>query len=485
LVRAAVIDLHQANNPRTYGYGELDRLSSGVARFLRARGYPSGSSVGLLGQNSFRYLACYFGILRAGLVAVPINYKLPGGAIEFIVQDAGIVAMFADAAEGVARAQISDTFDMFDPALELGAEVPVGLVLTPEQREAALVLYTSGSTGRPKGVVLSHDSQWAIIEGMGASAEPFRDKRAFVAAPLFHMNGLVFSEIVLKQRGTLVLLPRFRAADAIRAISRYEVNVVTGVPTMLALMAREVDLLKTSDFASVELVWIGSAPLSDTLVTQVHDMFPRAVVINGYGTTEAGAGIFGAHPDGLPQPKMSIGYPAQNVEMRLVGGSTRDQGVLEVRGPMTMTKYHNLPEMTREKLVDGWVNTGDIMSRDSNGFFYFVGRADDLIVCGAEKIYPGEVERILERHPGVLEACVVGVPDDVRGFIPVAFIVRRAAESLTEQNIKDYVLSHAPPYSHPRHVFFLDSMPLAGTNKIDRRLLAKRAADLASSHPLA
>ena len=140
-----------------------------------------------------------------------------------------------------------------------------------------------------------------------------------------------------------------------------------------------------------------------------------------------------------------------------------------------MTAYVNQPALTAERIRDGWINTGDIMRRDADGWYYFVGRDDDMFVCAGENIYPGAVERVLERHPDVLEVCVLPLADPLRGHVPVAFVVARPGSSPTETAIKDYVLAHAAPFMHPRHVWFIDRMPLAGTNKIDRRALAERA----------
>src|SRR5262249_29797941 len=143
------------------------------------------------------------------------------------------------------------------------------------------------------------------------------------------------------------------------------------------------DLLATLDLTSVKAVTIGSAPLTEALVARVQAMFPNATISNGYGTTEAGPSIFEDHPRGLPRPLLSLGYPLAEVGVRLVGG-TDEEGVLHVRSPAMFSEYLNLPEVTHEKLRDGWYDTGDVMRRDAEGFYYFTGRADDMFVCGGE-----------------------------------------------------------------------------------------------------
>jgi acyl-CoA synthetase (AMP-forming)/AMP-acid ligase II len=229
---------------------------------------------------------------------------------------------------------------------------------------------------------------------------------------------------------------------------------------------------------------MGSAPLTQALVDRVRAAFPGAALSNGYGTTETGPVSFGPHPRGLPRPDLALGYPQPGVETRLVdaGGATADEVVLHLRTPALMQGYHNLPERTAEVITaDGYYVTGDVMRRDADGFYHFVGRADDMFVCGGENIYPGEVERMLERHPAIQQACVVPVPDEIRGAKPVAFVVPVAGARLSAAEVKAWSLANAPAYQYPRHVELVGALPLAGTSKIDRRALAERARAVAGS----
>jgi acyl-CoA synthetase (AMP-forming)/AMP-acid ligase II len=167
------------------------------------------------------------------------------------------------------------------------------------------------------------------------------------------------------------------------------------------------------------------------------------------------------------------------VEVRLVAGADHNavEGELQMRCPAVMNGYHKLADATRTVMTaDGYYASGDILRRDPQGFYYFVGRSDDMFVCSGENIFPGEVETMLERHPAIDQACVVPVPDEIRGQMPVAFVVRAPGTSLNEEDVKRFALANAPPYQHPRRVWFETDLPLAGTNKIDRKLLMARAA---------
>jgi acyl-CoA synthetase (AMP-forming)/AMP-acid ligase II len=302
-------------------------------------------------------------------------------------------------------------------------------------------------------------------------------QRSLVAAPLYHMNGLAMCQMTFSQGDTIVLLPQFTTKSYVEAAAKHRVAFLTSVPTMIAMMLREKELLAKNDLSAVEAVRMGSAPLTQSLIDQVRAVFPRAQISNGYGTTEAGPVVFGPHPKGIRQPELSTGYPHPAVQLRLVrdGKEVQDQGELEMKCGALMTHYHKLPETTAKVMTpDGFYRTSDVFRRDENGFFYFVGRVDDMFVCGGENIYPGEVEKMLEKHPDIHQAAVIPVPDELKGHKPIAFVVRANGATIDEQAVKTYALANAPAYQHPRRVFFVDEMPLAGTNKIDKRVLAQQ-----------
>ncbi|HXQ51933.1 MAG TPA: class I adenylate-forming enzyme family protein [Stellaceae bacterium] len=473
--KIAIVDLGGEAGPREVSFAALDEAANGVARALTAKGFERGARVAILSANRAEYLAAFYGILRTGLVAVPVNYRFPRATIDFILADCGARLVFCDAAR---RADCPPHL----PAVTFGVDFERFLNRGPFAAVAvapdapALFLYTSGSTGRPKGVVLSHAGQVWTAETRLAGVDLERH-RILVAAPLYHMNALALAQFASIAHATIVLLPQFAARAYIEAIARWRCTWLTAVPPMIAMMLRESDLMARTDLSSVELVRMGSAPVSAGLMAALGRALPHAKATNAYGTTEAGPVVFAPHPRGLAPPEMALGVPHPKVALRLVDGADRDavQGVLEMKSPALMLGYHNRPYLSPLN-EDGFYVTGDVFRRDAEGFHYFVGRSDDMFVSGGENIYPGDVERLLERHPDVAQACVVPIEDEIKGMKPVAFIVAKPGRAPSEAEIKSFALVHAPAYQHPRFVWLMDRLPLASTNKVDRVALMRLAA---------
>jgi acyl-CoA synthetase (AMP-forming)/AMP-acid ligase II len=474
----ALIDCLSWDQPAQYSHRDLDGLACSIANGLVRSGLSLGQRVGILSANRAEFLAAYFGIMRAGLVAVPINHKFPRATIDFILADSEIRLVFCDSARrgqlpaGVKVVEFDCAWSSFPGATEFDT-------VRPEPGAIAMILYTSGSTGRPKGVPLDHAGQlWSVRARIGGGS--FRDHRLLVAAPLFHMNALGTSKFVFAAHASMVLLPQFDARRYIEAIGRFQVTWLTSVPTMLALVVREREALNHTDLSTVRTVRMGSAPITQKLIDDVRRVFPRATVLNAYGTTEAGPVMFGPHPDGRSKPDLALGWPMPGVEVRLIDarGLDADEGVLWIRTPANMAGYLNQPAKSKEALTpEGWYISGDVFRRDAAGAYYFVGRADDMFVCGGENIYPGEIEHLLAGHPDIVQACVVPVADEVKGAKPFAFVVPRPGATLDEETVKRYALQNAPAYQHPRQVAFMTELPLASTNKVDRKMLAEKALE--------
>jgi len=473
--RTALVDLHSADAPREYSYRDLDALVNAVARGLVRRGLKAGDRIAILSLNRAEFVAVLLGAMRAGMVPVPINIKLAADTVGYIVGDAGARLTFCEAAWTrllPAGAEHIDFDAGFSDFLDPGPFTPV----EPGPQTVAIQPYTSGSTGRPKGVLLTHYGQnWSrrILAHTRGTTE---HDVILVAAPLYHKNALNAIKQGLTGGARLVLMPQFNVERYLAAIARYRCTVISGVPTMISMLLARRDLLSQTDTASVRTVMMGSAPSSPQLLADIRSHFPNAQPLVVYGVTEGGPVPLGPDPKGRPRPPGSIGVPYEGTEARLINGPNENEGELILKNPGILIGYHNLPAETAKRIRDGWYHTGDVCRRDAEGFYFFVGRTDDMFVCGGENIFPIEVERMLEKHPAVHQAAVLPFAHELKGQVPYAFVVLRAGLSASEDELKQHALANGPAYQHPRRVFFLDQLPLAGTNKIDRDKLRSIAA---------
>ncbi len=480
LPRTALIDLRVTQAPREHSFSDLDAAANAVARGLVRAGLQPGDRIGILSLNRMEFVATLLGAMRAGVIPVPINIKLAADTVRYIVQDAGARLAFCETAYAhllppelpAVHYGENGKNPAFAQFIDPGPFTPI----EPAADTVAIQPYTSGSTGKPKGVLLSHYGQnWSrliLVHTRGTTAQDV----VLVAAPLYHKNALNAIKQGLTAGATLVLMPQFNVEQYIAAIARYRCTVISGVPTMISMLMARKDLLAQIDTSSVRTVMMGSAPSSPQLLSDIRAHFPNAEPLVVYGVTEGGPVPLGPHPQGKPRPAGSIGMPYPGTYAKLINGPHDDEGELILKNPGILMGYHNLPEETAKRIRDGWYYTGDVCRRDAEGFYYFVGRTDDMFVSGGENIFPIEVEQLLEKHPAVHQACVLSFAHEMKGQVPYAFIVPRSGASASEDEIKQYALANGPAYQHPRRVFFLNQLPLAGTNKIDREQLRSLAA---------
>tara|TARA_B100000686_G_scaffold352742_1_gene455799 strand:- start:659 stop:2191 length:1533 start_codon:yes stop_codon:yes gene_type:complete len=484
--KMAIVDLYDTKNPREITYKDFNAYCDAVANGLLVSGIQPGSRIGIMALNRVEFLEVLFGAMRAGCVPVMINIKLPSDTIEYIIRDAEISIIFADG-EQVGRIPSDVRVISFDSGSEnyntfkISTDEPFPSFL-PGETHLAEQPYTSGSTGKPKGVLLHHFGQVWMIKKIVQSRDIRSDDCSVISAPLYHKNALLAVKSALFAGGRIVLFSRFEAKEYINAIERYKLTMLTGVPTMYALILQHERLLDSTDLSTVRNCSMGSAPASDNLLSNLAKWFPNAKLNLNYGITEGGPILFGwTHPDGIPRPTMSVGYPIDGVQIKLIGGKGNDEGLLHVNSPGVMKGYHNLPEETKEVLSeDGWLNTGDVLRRDKNGWYYFVDRSDDMFVCAGENIYPGDVEAMIERHSDVLQAVVVPAPSTLKAQVPYAWVVKQDGATITEADVKQFALANGPAYAHPRRVVFVDTLPLSGTNKIDRGALKLEAKKISN-----
>ena len=483
---------------RSLDYATLDDLARRFAGGLRNLGVGPGDSVALLLPNVPHFSVAYFGCHYAAATVVPFNVLLSADEIAHQLADSGAAAVvvwedFADrAAEAVARVPAcrhlvvarADLADLSAPAggtsftaLVLAAE-PVAGVPPTKADDTAVVLYTSGTTGRPKGAELTHANIVSNADTCGRRVLPLgADTVALVALPLFHAFGqTVMHNAVLQAGGTLVLLPRWDAGAALELIERHGVTFFGGVPTMYVTLLHH-PRAEEADVRSLRVCVSGGAPLPAEVMAAVDRRF-GVDVLEGYGLSETSPVATFNVPD-RPKRPGSIGLPIPGVELRLVDQAGRvvsepgTPGEIWVRGPNVMKGYHGNPEATAEAISDGWFRTGDIGTRDADGYYRVVDRKKDMILRGGFNVYPREVEDALHGCADVAEAAVVGVPDERFGEEVVAFVVLKPGATVTRAELRALCRGRLAAYKYPRHIEIVDSLPHGPTGKILKRELRR------------
>ncbi len=487
-------------------YAQVDAAANQVAHLLVARGVAPGDKVALTCPNTPHFPIAYYGILKAGAVVVPLNVLLKGREVAYHLDDcdARVYLCFQGTpelpmgAEGHAGFQQVDGCEHFlvitaDPAAPSPIEGTETLAQAlrdqpatatsalTEPTDSAVILYTSGTTGQPKGAELSHANlvlnALTCVQVFGA---PPGGDRHLVTLPLFHSFGsTVQLNAGFATGSTLVLLPRFDAAQALALLEREQITFFAGVPTMywglLGALTEDVDVARIA--ATLRIATAGGASLPVEILREFEERFGVAV-LEGYGLSET-APVATFNQLDRPAKPGSIGYPIWGVEVKLVdpeGGDLEGGpdvvGEIAVRGHNVMKGYYDRPEATAEVLRDGWFRTGDLARRDEDGYYYIVDRAKDMIIRGGFNVYPREVEEVLLTHDAVSLVAVVGVPHEALGEEVKAYVIRRPGAEVTEEELVAWCREQMASYKYPRTVEFRDSLPMTATGKILKRELA-------------
>jgi len=479
---------------RRYTYRAWRTRVARLAQALAGLGVQADDRVALYLRTSEATAAAYLACQLLGAVAVPLNFRLAGGEALYIVRDCEARALVFDGSveSGVAqvlqaepsltavRSGPGTLANVLDLEALIEASVPLARTAQRGPDDLCALVYTSGTTGRPKGVMHTNANDVAIAQNIIIEYQLAAEDVALHIAPLFHVGGMqaFFLPHLLVGAGN-VIATRYEPGTTLAEIEREKITTLFAVPTQIQDMLVHPEFARR-DHASLRLITTGGAAISEATMARVLDEFCLGIY-NGYGMTEASLTLL-LHPRDALSRLGSCGkatFISQCALRRRDGHGELEVpgeiGELWVRGPQMSPGYWNQPEQTAQRFTGGWLRTGDLFSRDADGYFYFHGRVDDMIVTGGENVYPREVEEVLYRCPGVQEAAVVGLPDARWGSTVTAFVVRKDA-MLSAAQIDAFCRASGElaAFKRPRRIEFLDALPLNPSGKVLKRELVAR-----------
>jgi long-chain acyl-CoA synthetase len=476
---------------RTTTFAELDERSSRTAQALRAAGVRAGDRVAYLDKNRPEYFDVVFGAAKLDAVCVAVNWRLSPREVAHVLTDARAKVLVVGADLAGLVEQVEDdlgptriiTLDHHHrwPSFEawIGGYPATDPLVAPTDDSVALQLYTSGTTGLPKGAMLTNRNLFAMVRAAGP-AWGFRPGMVSLGvSPLFHIAGSGWNLMVLAYGGHVVLHREVDAEAILRDIPGHDVTHGILVPAILQMLLARQDG-RTVRESSLETVVYGASPISDDVLLALFDAFDCDFV-QGYGLTETSGAVTVLpaedHDRARPELLRSCGRPLPGVELRIVdpetGGDRPDGEVGEVliRSEQVMAGYWRQPEATADAITpDGWFRSGDAgYLRD--GRLYLHDRIKDMIVSGAENVYPAEVENVLMRHPGIVDVAVIGVPDERWGEAVKAVVVTADGVDLTEEDVIAHARADLAHYKCPRSVDFVAELPRNPSGKVLKREL--------------
>jgi long-chain acyl-CoA synthetase len=479
-------------------YAELWQQARSYSAGLRELGICPGDTVAMLIPNVLDFPRVYYAALAVGATIVPVHLLLTAEEIAYVLRDSGtdvLVAHSSQLALGAAAAHAAGTRLVSVGPLPVGladapqrledaaaAVPPLPTYVSREAEDIAVVFYTSGTTGQPKGALLTH-----LNLVMNAAVNVFDandagpDDVVLGCLPLFHTFGqTVGMNGTFRLGGTLVLLARFSGEAAIELMVRENVTVFHGVPTMYIALLEAAPTAER--LPQLRLCVSGGASLPVAVLERFAKTF-SATIFEGYGLSETSPTATTNQPAFGTKPG-TIGHPIWGVEVEIARPEIEDRiqflptgelGEIVIRGHNVFAGYLNRPEATAEALVDGWFRSGDLGRKDEEGFITIVDRKKDLVIRGGFNVYPREVEEALARHPAVVQVAVIGVPDEVLGEEICAVVVADRGR-LTEDELIGWSQERMGRHMYPRHVKFVDKLPMGPSHKVLKRELRRTFA---------
>lgn len=473
---------HSVETGQVLTYAQLDQRIGQATHLLKAKGLGPGDRLAILCRNRVEFFELLFACARIGAILVPLNWRMPATELAGLLEDCSptLLAYGQEDADTASTCLNSDIrgldLEQAYPAARDASPVDPGRLSWPAD-ECWYLIYTSGTTGRPKGVIQTYGMAVINAINIGQAIGLRVGDSTLNFLPLFHTAGINLHTLPVLFNGGLVhVLPGFDADTLLGLVNTGQLDVFIGVPAVY----RELSLhprFSATDLTRVRNWACGGAPLPDNLVRTFADHGAR--VCNGFGMTETGPTAFLSDPDHVLTKIGSVGKAQVMINVRIAGPDDRelpqgDTGEIQFQGPGLTPGYWHRPDET-EKLytADGWLKSGDLGRMDEDGYCFVAGRIKEMYISGGENVYPAEVENILEAHPGIREAAVIGVPDEKWGEVGCACLILMDGVALDETEIRTWCRDHLAAFKVPRYVLFLDDFPRTAAGKVQKHLLPR------------
>jgi long-chain acyl-CoA synthetase len=479
---------------RDVSYAELDSLSNRLAQGLFKMGLHKGDKVAGFILNSIEFAVTYFAAMKAGLIFIPLNTRLIGPNLEYILNhsECDILIYHVEFEEVIAQIRPSLKFTKrflkigrkssdYDPCFDevVASANSTGLQVPLSGDDEALYLYTAGTTGNPKGVIHIHSS-CSIVGRHWAEAFKMKEGgRLLIVLPLFHVFGIHCCLLPAIISGTKVILTKgFHVEETLELIQIHKVTILHLVPSMGFLLINHANLGRY-DLSSIREMMLGGSLGPPGLFEAWRQRFPHIRIINAYGQTESCPCATGYWDRDILEKPGSVGKPWNNVLLKIIDERGKELtfgqvGEVTYKVSSLMKGYYKEPELTAQTIRDGWLYSGDLGYLDKEGYLYIVDRKKDIIIRGGENISSMEVEEVLHRHNAVLEAAAIGHPDRLLGETVMAVVVKKDGFDLTEEALKDHCRKNLAGFKVPTKVAFIDQLPRNPGGKVLKRVLKER-----------
>ncbi len=481
-------------------YKQFNARVNQLAHAFLDLGIKKGGKVAILSFNCNQFMETYFAVGKIGAVAAPLNFRLHPEELTYIVNHSDAEAFimgeaFVETVRGIQKdlPQVKNYISITDKPVDGMLHYESWIAKYPDDEPLILVdeddplfiMYTAGTTGRPKGAVLTHKNEmvmWMITSSVVLSEPDLSgiwNYRAFGAPPIFHLASFGFCQFIFYLGGTVVLpVEVFNPAYIMETIEKERINAILLVPAMTFFLLQLPDLAKY-DTSSLQLWASGAAILPTETRKQIKQHFPNVKIFDLFGQTEMSPLVSCLLQSESEGREMSVGRALPFIEIRVVDDNDNDVPIGEVgeaiyRGPTIMKEYYKDPKATAEAMRNGWFHSGDLVRQDEEGYIYVVDRKKDMIISGAENIYPAEIEEVLYKHPKILECAVIGVHDEEWGESVKAVVVCKQGETITEEEVVEYCKQHLASYKKPKSADFIDALPRNPAGKVLKTVLREK-----------